>query len=62
MNAKYNFKVGDKVKHRFRPYYQKSVVTEIESSCNGLVKIKSEDGFYGGTEETWFAPQDLTKR
>ena len=58
----YMFKVDDKVKHRFRDNkYQRCVIIEIGEGCNTLIKVRCEDGFYGGTEESTFPPQDLIK-
>ena len=56
-----DLKKGDKVKHRFRNYYQKCTIVEVEEGCNGLIKTVCEDGFYGGIEEGAFPPQDLAK-
>ena len=56
------FKIGDKVKHRFRSNkYQRCVITKIGEGCNGLITVTCEDGFYGGVEDSDFPTQDLTK-
>tara|TARA_Y100000361_G_scaffold148491_1_gene161384 strand:- start:147 stop:344 length:198 start_codon:yes stop_codon:yes gene_type:complete len=58
---KSDFAVGDKVAHRWRNYYQKGVVIEIEEGCNGLIKSHFQDGFYGKPDDVNFPPQDLRK-
>ena len=62
MANKEDLNIGDKVKHRFRTNkYQKCTIIEIESGCNGLIKVVCDDGFYGGREESTFCPIDLAK-
>jgi hypothetical protein len=62
MAKEIDFKIGDKVKHRFRENkYQYCTIVEVEEGCNGLIKVLCKDGFYGGEEESNFCPQDLTK-
>ena len=71
--TKEDFKVGDKVKHKYRDWYQKCEVIEVEEGCNGGIKVLSQDspiydtstprctikGF--GESISTFCPQDLTK-
>ena len=60
MSEEHSFKVGDKVKHRFRDSkYQCCTVVKVESGCNGRVIVICGDGFYGSKEESAFCPQDL---
>jgi hypothetical protein len=61
MAERKDLSIGDSVNHRFRTYYQKCVIIEIEEGCNGLIKVVCEDGFYGGVETTEFCPHDLAK-
>lgn len=68
-----NFKVGDKVSHRFRDWYQKCEVIGIESGCNGRIKVLAKDSpkykqigvklMIVGFEESvsFFCPYDLRK-
>lgn len=73
MGIKENFKVGDKVRHGSRKWYQQCVVIEVEDGCNGRVKVLTKDapiyditdprcsikGF--GEDTAFFCPQDLIK-
>lgn len=59
MVNKDSFKVGDKVKHRFRDKYQNCTVTKVEGGCNGRIIVICEDGFYGKREESAFCKQDI---
>jgi hypothetical protein len=68
-----NFKIGDKVKHRFRDWYQKCEVIGVESGINGRIKVLAKDSpkykqigvkmHIVGFEESisFFASQDLRK-
>ena len=73
-HKKADFKVGQKVKHRWRPnWYQKCVVIEVEDGCNGGIKVLCQDSPIYSTEgaskgrvvgfkedTSTFCPQDLS--
>ena len=76
MANKKDLKVGDKVKHRWRNWYQNCEVIEIEEGCNGGIKVLCQDSpIYGfptidstfvcilgfGESISRFCPQDITK-
>lgn len=73
MTNKSDFKVGDKVRHGSRDWYQKCEIISIEDGCNGLIKVLCQDspiydvedlrctikGF--GQSISTFCPQDIRK-